>query len=530
MESFLQPDRGFKINKENLQKASIIFLFVLVIIVMVAFAEKVSNPILLGFAAIVGGYMALNIGANDVANNVGPAVGSKALTMTGAIIIAAICEISGSLIAGGEVVSTVSSGIISVEAIGDPEHFVTLMLAALISGAIWLNIATIIGAPVSTTHAIVGGVLGSGIAAGGFGVANWSALGEIVGSWVISPVMGGVIAAALLFFIKHTITYKKNKKSSAENIVPYLIAFMTWAFSLYLIKKGLKHIIVLDDMVAFGLSIVISIIVLFIVKPIIKRALEKLENKKEEINKLFTIPLIFAVALLSFAHGANDVANAIGPLTAINEALKISFEFGGKANVPFWIMLIGGLGISIGLALFGPRLIRTVGGEITELDQMRAYCIAMSAALTVLVASELGMPVSSTHIAIGAIFGVGFLREHLKRQYKEMESKILESRKGEDSEKVKEFLEQFRNASIRRKTAILKSLERKDSKKKAKVPQNINIPELKKKEAKRLKEAYQEELVKRSAINKIVAAWLITVPVSAVFSAICYFILSAVGF
>ena len=272
----------------------------------------------------------------------------------------------------------------------------------------------------------------------------------------------------------------------------------------------------------------IAVLVFFIVKPIIKKALEKLENKKEEINKLFTIPLIFAVALLSFAHGANDVANAIGPLTAINEALKVSFEFGAKANVPFWIMLIGGLGISIGLALFGPRLIRTVGGEITELDQMRAYCIAMSAALTVLVASELGMPVSSTHIAIGAIFGIGFLREHLKRQYKEMEAKILESRKGEDSKKVKEFLEHFRNASVKRKSAILKSIERKDSKKKAKLEEFSDI-DLKKKEAKKLKEAYKEELVKRSAINKIIAAWLITVPVSAIFSAICYFIISAIG-
>ncbi|WP_300706529.1 MULTISPECIES: inorganic phosphate transporter [Helicobacter] len=526
MESFLQPDKGFKINKEGLQKVSIIFVFVLAIIVMVAFAESVTNPILLGFAAIVGGYMALNIGANDVANNMGPAVGSKALTMTGAIIIAAICEILGALIAGGEVVGTVSKGIISADAIGDSSQFVTLMLAALISGAIWLNIATVIGAPVSTTHAIVGGILGAGIAAGGFGVANWTALGKIASSWVISPIMGGVIAAILLFFIKHTITYKKNKKTSAENIVPYLIAFMTWAFSLYLINKGLKHVIQLEPQIAFGISIFIAIVVYFVVKPIIKKALEGLENKKEEINKLFTLPLIFAVALLSFAHGANDVANAVGPLAAINSALKVAFD-ASQISVPFWIMLIGGLGISIGLALFGPRLIRTVGSEITELDQMRAYCIAMSAALTVLVASELGMPVSSTHIAIGAVFGIGFLREHLKRQYKEMELKILESRKGEDNEKVKEFLDKFRNASIRRKRAILKSIDHKKTKG---MQKNIDIPELKKKEQKRLKEAYQEELVKRSAINKIIAAWVITVPASAIFSAVCYFMLSAIGF
>ena len=302
--------------------------------------------------------------------------------------------------------------------------FITLMLAALLSGAIWLHFATAIGAPVSTTHAIVGGILGAGIAAGGFGVANWRELGNIAMSWVISPLAGGVIAALLLYFIKNAITYKQNKKQAARRVVPYLIAFMTWAFSLYLINKGLKKIIVLDNMIVFGISLVIAVVVFLAVKPMIAEALENMENKKEEINKLFTIPLIFSAALLSFAHGANDVANAIGPLAAIYDALKSGFSGGAEAAVPFWIMLLGGLGISIGLALFGPKLIKTVGSEITELDQIRAFCIAMSAALTVLVASELGMPVSSTHIAVGAVFGVGFLREYLKKRYKEMELKM----------------------------------------------------------------------------------------------------------
>ena len=531
MKDFLQYDESWlRINKDDLRKIGVIIAFVLAIISMVMLAsDDVTKPLLLGFAAIVGGYMALNIGANDVANNVGPAVGSKALTMTGAIVIAAVCEISGALIAGGEVVDTVRSGIISMDSIGDARTFVTLMLAALISGAIWLHAATAIGAPVSTTHSIVGGILGAGIAAGGFGVANWEELGRIVASWVISPVSGGVIAALLLFFIKNAITYKQDKKAAARRIVPYLIAFMTWAFSLYLIGKGLKKIIKLEPIVAFGISVGIAIIVFFAVKPIINKTLEKLENKKEEINKLFTIPLIFAAALLSFAHGANDVANAIGPLAAINDALKESFVMGEKASVPFWIMLLGGLGISIGLALYGPKLIRTVGSEITDLDQIRAFCIAMSAALTVLIASELGMPVSSTHIAVGAVFGVGFLREYLKKRYKEMELKILESHKGENAEMVKLFLERFRKSSVRKKAAMIKSIDRKKEKKEAKAIEDKAIPEFKKKDQKQLKKVYQEELVKRSAINKILAAWLITVPVSAVFGAVCYFILVAIG-
>lgn len=526
IKKYTKFENALRVNREEVQKIGIIILFLLLIIGMIFWQRnEITNSFLLGFAAIMGGYMALNIGANDVANNVGPAVGSKALTMTGAIIIAAICEISGALIAGGEVVDTVRSGIISLDSIGDTKIFVTLMLSALISGAIWLHFATAIGAPVSTTHSIVGGILGAGIAAGGLGVANWEELAKIATSWVISPVIGGIIAAILLFFIKYFITYKENKKLAAQKVVPFLIAFMTWAFSLYLIAKGLKKIIKVDGIVALSASIVIAIVVFFVIRPIIAKVLEKLENKKEEINKLFTIPLIFAAALLSFSHGANDVANAIGPLAAINDALKAGFEFGEASQVPFWIMLLGGLGISIGLALYGPKLIKTVGSEITELDQIRAFCIAMSAALTVLVASELGMPVSSTHIAVGAVFGVGFLREYLKKQYKTMELKVLESYKGKSSEEIKIFLERFRKASIHKKAAIIKSIERKE---KSEIKDN-QTPDIKKKGKKQLKKVYQEELVKRSAINRIIAAWLITVPVSAVLGAVCYFILLTLG-
>lgn len=519
IKDFWHYEKAIRVNKDDIQRFGVLFVFVLLIITMVIwYNDEVSNPMLLGFAAIVGGYMALNIGANDVANNVGPAVGSKALSMTGAIIIAAICEIAGALIAGGEVVDTVRSGIISIESIGDSEVFAGMMLAALISGALWLHLATAIGAPVSTTHSIVGGILGTGIAAGGFDVVNWEALISIVSSWVISPVAGGVIAALLLFFIKNTITYKENKKTAAQKNVPYLMSFMVFAFSLYLINKGLKRILQLEQVTAFGVSIILGIVTFFVVRPIIAKALEKLENKKEHINSLFTIPLIFAAALLSFAHGANDVANAIGPLAAINDALKEGFVIGKSAGVPFWIMLIGGLGISIGLALYGPRLIRTVGSEITELDQIRAFCIAMSAALTVLVASELGMPVSSTHIAVGAVFGVGFLREYLKKRYKEMENKILEAHKNDDAQALREFLDRFRRSSVRKKAAMIKIIERKEEK-------EFGIPEMKKKGKKQLKKVYQEELVKRSAINKIVAAWLITVPVSAIFGAFCFYVL-----
>ncbi|MBO1922915.1 MULTISPECIES: inorganic phosphate transporter [Thiomicrorhabdus] len=462
-------------------------------------------------AAMIGGYMALNIGANDVANNVGPAVGSKALTLTGAIIIAAIFESAGALIAGGDVVSTIKKGIIDPALIGDADTFIWLMMSALLAGAVWLNLATALGAPVSTTHSIVGGVLGAGIAAAGWNIANWDQMSAIAASWVISPVIGGLIAAAFLMWIKKSITYKEDMLEAAKRVVPILIAIMAWAFSTYLILKGLKKVWKTDFITALLIGLAIASVVYLMVKPMIARQARFLDSSKASINQLFTMPLIFAAALLSFAHGANDVANAVGPLAAINDALQ-SHEVSTKAEIPLWVMVIGALGISLGLMLFGPKLIRTVGSEITELDQMRAFSIAMAAAITVIVASQLGLPVSSTHIAVGAIFGVGFLREYLKRSYAKAIQEIKDHHQGEDEQEVNEFINRFSKASVPEKKVMLAQLKEK----KAEV-------ELSKKERKSLNKVYQKELVKRSAFLKIVAAWVITVPASALLAAFLFF-------
>ena len=464
-------------------------------------------------AAMIGGYMALNIGANDVANNVGPAVGSKALTLTGAIILAAIFESAGALIAGGEVISTIKKGIIDPESIGDTDTFIWLMMAALLAGAIWLNIATALGAPVSTTHSIVGGVLGAGIAAAGWSIVNWDKMGAIAASWVISPVFGGLIAAFFLMWIKRGITYKDDMLASAKKTVPILIAIMALAFSTYLIMKGLKQVWKLDFLTAVMIGSAIAIVVYITVKPLIKRQADKLENNKESINSLFTIPLIFAAALLSFAHGANDVANAVGPLAAINDALQ-SNGISSKAEIPLWVMLIGAVGISIGLLLFGPKLIKTVGQEITELDQMRAFAIAMAAAITVIIASQLGLPVSSTHIAVGGVFGVGFLREYLKRTHAKTIQEIRDHHQGSDQREVEAFIQEFETCSLQNKKMMLADLKRKKS-----------IVDLTKKERKSLNKVYQKELVKRSAFLKIATAWVITVPASALLAAILFFMI-----
>ena len=490
-----------------------VMIFIVMIILFTSNMQTGTGAVSieLVIAAMIGGYMALNIGANDVANNVGPAVGSKALTLTGAIIIAALFESAGALIAGGDVISTIKKGIIDPVLIGDADTFIWLMMAALLAGAIWLNIATAMGAPVSTTHSIVGGVLGAGVAAAGWGIANWNTMGAIAASWVISPVIGGIIAASFLMWIKKSITYQDDMLSAAKKMVPLLIAIMAWAFSTYLIMKGLKKVWKPGILVALMTGLAMATAIYFIVKPMIANAAKSLQNNKESINELFTMPLIFAAALLSFAHGANDVANAVGPLAAINDALQ-SHEVSTKAEIPLWIMVIGALGISLGLMLFGPKLIRTVGSEITELDQMRAFSIAMAAAITVIVASQLGLPVSSTHIAVGAIFGVGFLREYLKRSYANAIQEIKDHHQGEDEEAVNEFIAEFSKASVARKKIMLTQLKAH----KASV-------ELTKKERKSLNKVYQKELVKRSAFLKIVAAWVITVPASALLAAILFF-------
>ena len=488
-------------------------LFIVGIMLYVSARPEAGNGgTILVVAAMIGGYMALNIGANDVANNVGPAVGSQALTMMGAIMIAAIFEVAGALVAGGDVVGTIKKGIIDPAMIANTNEFIWMMTAALLAAAVWLNIATIFGAPVSTTHSIVGGVLGAGIAAGGWAIAAWDKMGAIAASWVISPLMGGLIAALFLYLIKRSIIYQKDLVGAAKRLVPIFIAVMAWAFSTYLVLKALKRIWQLDFLSASLIGLAVAVAIYVVVKPAIERASLKLSNDRQGINKLFTMPLIFAAALLSFAHGANDVANAVGPLAAINDALS-SGDIAKKAAIPLWVMIVGATGIALGLALYGPKLIRVVGSEITELDKLRAFCVALAAAITVIIASQLGLPVSSTHIAVGGVFGVGFLREYLDANFRRMQDEIREHHEDENPEVVRAFLQAFDTATLAEKGAMLKALKKKKN----------DALHLKKKEHTGLRKVYRQQLVKRSMLIKIAAAWLITVPVSGAMAGVMYF-------
>ncbi len=438
-----------------------------------AFLGSFNHSLIVIVAAVFGAYMALNIGANDVANNMGPAVGANALTMTGAIIIAAIFESAGALLAGGDVVSTIAKGIIAPSSMESVNVFIWAMMAALLSAALWVNLATWVGAPVSTTHSVVGGVMGAGIAASGFDAVNWATMSKIAASWVISPALGGLIAALFLWFIKSRIIYKDDKIAAAKRWVPVLVGIMAGAFSSYLALKGLKKIIKIDLLTSIYIGIFIGLVFWLIMRPVIAKQAAGLENRNKSLKILFNVPLIVSAALLSFAHGANDVANAVGPLAAIVQASK-SGEYISAVSIPLWVMVIGAAGISFGLFLFGPKLIRVVGNQITKLNQMRAYCVALSAAITVIVASWLGLPVSSTHIAVGAVFGVGFFRE------------------WDTSRRMK----------------------------RARVSIHENAPLAKEERSRR-------KLVRRSHFVSIIAAWVITVPAAAVMSGIIYLIIGS---
>lgn len=446
-----------------------------------------GNAVIIIAAAAIGAYMALNIGANDVANNVGPAVGAKALTMGGALVIAAIFESAGALIAGGDVVDTISKGIIAPEAVGDATHFVLAMMAALLSSALWVNLATWIGAPVSTTHAVVGGVVGAGIAAAGFSAVNWAMMGNIALSWVVSPAIGGVAAAAVLLFIKTTIVYQDDKIASARRWLPLLIAFMAASFTTYLATKGLKNVISLGGTTLLAVAVASFFVIWGMSHLHIRKQSEGMENRNQSLRKLFNLPLVISAALLSFAHGANDVANAVGPLAAIVSTAQ-SDSVAGQVDIPLWVMLIGAMGISLGLLLFGPKLIQMVGDQITKLNPMRAFCVALSAAVTVIVASWFGLPISSTHTAVGAIFGVGFFREWYTANSKRRKAYLARRNGGIVKDKT--------DAEEKRVTA---------------------------------EEIIRRKLVRRAHVQTIVAAWVTTVPVSAALSAAIFYVLTFVS-
>ncbi len=423
-------------------------------------------------ATVFAAYMALNIGANDVANNVGPAVGARALSMTAAIVIAAICESAGALIGGKDVISTVSTGIIDTPGFGQRALHVQALMSAVLGAALWLNLATWIGAPISTTHAVLGALVGAGLASGGVSAVHWDRLAAIAATWVASPLAGAGLAALLLALLERAVVHREDKIAAACTWVPVLTGTMTGVFAFYLLLKGVPGHSERLSGLEFAIGAALGLGAWAASRQLLRRQSAGLENRKRSLKIMFHLPLILSAAILSFAHGANDVANAVGPLVAIVEALA-----GGHPSAfsifPLWVVGIGAAGLSAGLALFGPKLVRLVGDEITRLNPLRAACVSLSAGIIVISASWAGMPVSTTHITIGGVFGVGFFREwdHERR------------------------MEKVRSPDKR-------------------------MP---------VEERTRRRLVRRSHFLTIVAAWIVTVPAAALLAASAFLILSFVS-
>ena len=377
-------------------------------------------------AAAVGFFMAWGIGANDVANAMGTSVGSKALTIKQAIIIAMIFEFAGAYLAGGEVTSTIRKGIIDPGQFVDiPELLVFGMISALLAAATWLLVASILGWPVSTTHSIVGAIIGFAAIGVSPDTVAWGKVGGIVGSWIITPLISGVIAFIIFNSAQKLIFDTDKPLEQAKRYVPFYMFLAGFVLSLVTIKKGLKHI-GLDNINlgfynfeiggagGYYLAIMVAVIVAIIGKYFISRLNFDVKADKTthyaNVEKVFAVLMVVTACCMAFAHGSNDVANAIGPLAAVVSIVDNGGEIAKKAALVWWILPLGGLGIVAGLALFGHRVIATIGKGITHLTPSRGFAAELAAACTVVIASGAGLPISTTQTLVGAVLGVGMAR------------------------------------------------------------------------------------------------------------------------
>ena len=374
--------------------------------------------LLLGMACLFAFFMAWGVGANDVANAMGTSVGARAITIKQAIIIAMIFEFAGAWLAGGEVTSTIRSSIIDVETAGfdqRPELLVYGMLSSLLAAGIWLLIASKYGWPVSTTHSIIGAIVGFAAVGISFDSIKWGQVGSIVASWVVSPLVAGTISFCLFMTVQHLVLSTDNPFANAKKYVPYYIFLVGFVIAMVTMVKGLRHVgleisFAQSTLMAIGFGILTMLIGVLLLRRIPEPSSDKVHNQFASVESVFAILMVFTACSMAFAHGSNDVANAIGPLAAINSVIQSGGVFETESALPMWILLLGGFGIVSGLAIWGYRVIATIGRNITELTPSRGFAAELAAATTVVIASGTGIPVSTTHTLVGAVLGVGVAR------------------------------------------------------------------------------------------------------------------------
>jgi PiT family inorganic phosphate transporter len=376
-----------------------------------------ADSIILALATLVGLYMAANIGANDLANAMGTSVGSGALTLRRAVIISIVANLLGAVLAGGHVTNTISKGMINPDLLAaTPDKLMLGMFAALLASGIWVHLATVLGMPVSTTHSIVGAVVGFGILTVGIGAISWGKVITIAISWIVSPVSGAIIAGGIYYLIREKVLRADAPESVALRWAPYLIGVVLLTIILSFIFKGLKNLH-LD--LGFGQALLIAIpcgaagglVGTVWLKALLgrRKLREDIQDDTSPLQAFFAYLQVVTACYVAFAHGANDVANAIGPLAAIFSVVKTK-SVAMQVEVSIWMLAIGGIAVGGGLLAFGGKVMETVGGKITELTPVRGFCAQFGAATTILVCSRLGLPVSTTHVLVGAVVGVGFMR------------------------------------------------------------------------------------------------------------------------
>ena len=374
------------------------------------------GPYLLISGCVFGFFMAWGIGANDVANAMGTSVGARALTLSQAILVACIFEFAGAYLAGGEVTSTIRKGIIDPVILAhSPDLLVFGMMASLLAAGTWLMIASFNGWPVSTTHSIVGAIVGFAAVGISVDAVSWSRVGSIVSSWVVSPLVAGTISFLIFRSVQNLILNTEHPFDNAKKYVPFYMFLVGFVISMVTLLKGLKHV---GLTLNFEQSLTYSILIGVGIALLGSFFLRKVENTSQVrgdvtfdgVEKVFAVLMVFTACAMAFAHGSNDVANAVGPLAAIANVVQSGGQIAAKSTMPWWILLLGGVGIVSGLAMLGYKVIETVGRNITELTPSRGFAAELAAATTVVIASGTGLPISTTHTLVGAVLGVGLAR------------------------------------------------------------------------------------------------------------------------
>ncbi len=374
----------------------------------------VFGTVFIVLAIVFGLYMTWGVGANDVANAMGTSVGSGAITVKKAIVIAAVFEFTGAVLAGGHVTGTIRKGIINADFVPSPEILVFGMLAALLAAGVWLMVASYFGWPVSTTHTIVGSLVGFGMVGLGMEAVAWGKVAGIVASWLVSPLLGATISFVLTLSVRKFILDTDSPFDNARRYGPYYVFFMGVLITLVTMFKGLKHLnLELTGLQSLGIAVVVGLLIAMVGKMLLQRIKVDVEAEKEfhyaGVERVFAPLCVFTACSMAFAHGSNDVANGVGPLAAVVSIVQTN-EVAQKSALPIWILLLGGAGIIIGLSTMGYRVMKTIGTKITELTPSRGFCAELAAGATVILASRLGLPVSTTHIIVGAVLGVGLAR------------------------------------------------------------------------------------------------------------------------